>query len=369
MGQVVAQFEPLRLILLLAGCGPGTDTAIDTAAEATERGPWFPPGHAQPLPLSPCIQLPPWQSSRWGDDADQDGFVSVEHGGDDCDDRRATAHPGAPERCDPWDHDCDGSPLAPGVCSEAVEPAEAASFQWRGGRGPLANLDWLLTPAIVPAATPGVMGQITVGCYWCSALFEPISPEGMEWVGGGAVIVQPGAAPLGTWVGEEAVRLLQGDWFEHNISAMNLGDFNGDGYPDYGFSQMDGFDTGQGGLVIHLGPIDAHWCPIEGMAEGADGVWMNEFSDQSLGYSRMGGTDLDGDGLTDIVLGTSDPGLYSSNPQRVYTIPGREDGWPIEAGVWEEPFLEVDDTRCGGGRRDIEDLGVQRQLEFPTDDN
>lgn len=39
-------------------------------------------------------------------DADGDGFVAAE----DCDDDDASAWPGAPERCDNVDHDCDGSP-------------------------------------------------------------------------------------------------------------------------------------------------------------------------------------------------------------------------------------------------------------------
>ncbi len=41
-------------------------------------------------------------------DVDGDGFVAVEAGGDDCDDADARVHPGAPERCDGLDNDCNG---------------------------------------------------------------------------------------------------------------------------------------------------------------------------------------------------------------------------------------------------------------------
>jgi len=41
-------------------------------------------------------------------DADGDGVRSTAAGGEDCDDTDATVFPGAPERCDGRDHDCDG---------------------------------------------------------------------------------------------------------------------------------------------------------------------------------------------------------------------------------------------------------------------
>jgi hypothetical protein len=41
-------------------------------------------------------------------DADGDGFVWVGAGGDDCDDTNPASHPGAQERCDALDNDCDG---------------------------------------------------------------------------------------------------------------------------------------------------------------------------------------------------------------------------------------------------------------------
>lgn len=40
-------------------------------------------------------------------DADGDGFVPIICGGDDCDDDNADIHPGAPERCNGLDDDCD----------------------------------------------------------------------------------------------------------------------------------------------------------------------------------------------------------------------------------------------------------------------
>ena len=41
-------------------------------------------------------------------DADQDGYIKISLGGDDCNDSDPLVHPGAPEACDWRDHDCDG---------------------------------------------------------------------------------------------------------------------------------------------------------------------------------------------------------------------------------------------------------------------
>ena len=41
-------------------------------------------------------------------DADGDGFISSDTGGDDCDDTNPDIHPGAEEVCDSVDNNCDG---------------------------------------------------------------------------------------------------------------------------------------------------------------------------------------------------------------------------------------------------------------------
>ncbi len=53
-------------------------------------------------------------------DVDGDGYLATACGGDDCDDRMASVNPGALERCDLIDQDCDGR-VDEGVLSEGFE--------------------------------------------------------------------------------------------------------------------------------------------------------------------------------------------------------------------------------------------------------
>ena len=41
-------------------------------------------------------------------DKDEDGFINIENGGDDCNDSNPDIHPDAEEACDNLDNDCDG---------------------------------------------------------------------------------------------------------------------------------------------------------------------------------------------------------------------------------------------------------------------
>lgn len=79
------------MILTLCGCPGPTDTDPDTDLEG-------------------CA------------DADDDGFADVACGGEDCDDARAEAFPGAAEQCNGLDDDCDGEALweADDACADCA---------------------------------------------------------------------------------------------------------------------------------------------------------------------------------------------------------------------------------------------------------
>jgi len=85
-----AHIHAIALVLLLAGCSDAS-----------------PPKDAGPT----CdLQAVDCEASECASicDADQDGYLTADHGGDDCDDYRAWVYPNAPEVCDTLDNDCDG---------------------------------------------------------------------------------------------------------------------------------------------------------------------------------------------------------------------------------------------------------------------
>ncbi|TSC31813.1 putative metal-binding motif-containing protein [Corallococcus sp. Z5C101001] len=69
-------------------------------------------------------------------DADGDGYVSTGTGGTDCDDEVAEVHPGAPERCNYTDDDCDGEQdEGLGLAQACVSEAGCTGFTVCGGAG------------------------------------------------------------------------------------------------------------------------------------------------------------------------------------------------------------------------------------------
>lgn len=365
----------MRLIGLLAACScTGGGSAADTGATTLTDT-----GTVNDSDSDIALQDTCWgeeviERTAWGDDADGDGHLSIAAGGDDCDDRRPSTYPGAPERCDPWDHDCDGEPLAPGVCADVVTKEEVASWWYRGEVNPLGYPDYLLGPAILPAGPNDAKGLLAVACGYCSALFEGISPPDLQWVGGGAVLVDPGDAPLGSWIGEEATALFQVDGFGDGVAPIYLGDVDGDSHGDLGLVQIDNWGAASA-LTLHAGPNRDRECFVEGMAGDAESVFFGPWSKEPMGEGRLGNLDLDGDGLNDILLGTvADYDPYYDEPHYLYVIPGQQEGWPADRLVTDEVMIDINEHSCGGavvGYRMVGDLDGDGlpEVAFPCTDS
>lgn len=99
-------------------------------------------------------------------DEDDDGFIDVYFGGDDCDDDNAAVAPGIEEVCDELDNDCDGNIdnlQAPASCWSAVgnwEGTYAESFELAGF--PLGE-EGVATAIVSDAEAPVMSGESAVG--------------------------------------------------------------------------------------------------------------------------------------------------------------------------------------------------------------
>ncbi len=100
-------------------CAP-TDPAADARGCAPPLAPRCMSGQRCDERMGRCLTM-----CEIDGDADDDGFDAVMCGGPDCDDARASVHPGAPELCNGRDDDCDGMTDEAGaaLCSLAFATA------------------------------------------------------------------------------------------------------------------------------------------------------------------------------------------------------------------------------------------------------
>lgn len=245
-----------------------TDSApVDTAPEDT--GDTAPASH------------PPLRADTHVVDRDGDGFVV----GDDCDDDNPYVYPGAAELCDALDQDCDGEPLAPGVC---------------GGMN-------YLTGAIVPIATVSDLqyyagGSITADLTGdghpdviSGPAFESEDGDNLDAVWDGAVLPER-ALPFP----EGAVALIVDPvgFEDHGSARLNPGDIDGDGAPDVAF-----FSDTSSALYVFSGPLaqDHRMSFFE-----ATYVWASDLAVDAYGNPASALGDINADGCADIAFGAEE---------------------------------------------------------------
>lgn len=124
------------------------------------------------------------------------------------------------------------------------------------------------------------------------------------------------------------------------FSVANGGDVNGDGLADVivGAPQVDAVDDDEGRVYVVFGKTDA--LPVELVSlelDGAgfviDGIAIDDFTGSAVG----GGSDIDGDGLDDVLVGAAQAdGNSLVNSGRVFVVHGKQDGDPVD-------LLDVED--------------------------
>ncbi len=300
----------------------------------------------------------PVDSPTWYADADQDGFgddaastvscpppPGTAAVGGDCDDEDPTRSPGAAEACgDELDQDCDGE--APRCVWSGVHNASVEGINLRGSAagGQLGSavvnlgdvdgdgLDDLAASAaqaetsagkvwLVPGAGLGASGGIAAvstgmadgedagnGAGFSLAALDDITGDGVRDLligaqhGGVAWIVSADlVGPLG--LESAPVRLVGEATSGFGTALAAAGDVDGDGWPEVLLSAPHA-GTAAGAVYLFPGPI----AEGEITPDDAGSTWTGE-RDDDAGTTLAGGHDLDGDGLSDLAVGsTTGPG-------------------------------------------------------------
>ncbi len=213
-------------------------------------------------------------------DADDDGYPSPACGGRDCDDAAATVFPGAPDRPNRVDDDCDG----------VVDRDNIGDIAWRFTSSPVA--DERIT-SIDNLATGDFDGdgrlELVAGC--------PVGASGA----GGAYGFD--GAGIGSWLGSvstDARFTLVAETSSDALGfvAARFGDLDGDGRDDLAIGARQHGDVGRAyiftdvaDLVGSIDVADAR-ATVDGRAVTGRAGWAVD-----------GSGDLDGDGIADLAVG------------------------------------------------------------------
>lgn len=251
-------------------------------------------------------------------DADQDGWASDAHpngsgvAGEDCDDSKPDVFPGAEEICgDGVSNDCE---------ADVVVARRSCALR---GELDLADADGVLlgrSGAHHTGARVAGAGDLNGDGFGDILL---VAAASYAW--GGAVHVVLGPT-TGTVSMDDVLSLRGIAEGDHAGSGLTrLGDVDDDGQADF---LIGANQAGNGEVYLILG-----LPPESGSLTAADATFATSTADSLLGSSVSGGDDLTGDGMPDLLLGA--PETFRSSPGTVYLVSATERGpQQVEGVAW-----------------------------------
>ncbi len=216
-------------------------------------------------------------------DGDEDGFIASDCGGDDCDDADDAVHPAADEICDNGvDDDCDGSA---GTCGVTGQQSLADADAWFRGQNNGDRAGFALAGAGDVDADGhddlliGAPGHAGSGVAYL--LRDPLNSA--------SSLAKAGHRLLGEALDDGAGSAVAG-----------VGDVNGNNYADLLVGAPGQGDRGgeAGAAYLVQGPLDGDLA-----LERATACLMGEAAQDFAGSAVAGAGDVDADGYDDILIG------------------------------------------------------------------
>lgn len=276
-----------------------------------------------------------------GTDADGDGYIAADDGGDDCDDTDPQTYPGAPEECDGEDDDCDE------LVDENVAGVEGALCDSDGDGWPDSE-DCDDDDADIGPGADEICNGVDDDCDgetdegWDTdgdGAADCIDADGDGWAGDQGDCDDNDAA-----IHPDAPELCNGEDDDCDGEVDEGWDDNGDGTPDCLDGDGDGYSADEG----DCDDDDPEQHP--GATEFCNGI------DDDCDGSVDEETDVDGDGTPDCV---------DSCPVYVdLSAPAA-----AQDGTWTHPWRSVQDGMDDGISKDCMDIQVmpgtyEEQIDF-----